>query len=72
MAFMINLSGFRGLYLQTCLKNVKETAPNRFGFVNLDWEKIDKLNFVENNLNILRAAKKAMEPSGLKFTKAWA
>jgi hypothetical protein len=40
MAFMINLSGFRGLYLEKCLKNVKENAPNRFGlFVNLDWEK---------------------------------
>ena len=29
LAFMINLSGFRGLYLQQCLKNVKETAPNQ-------------------------------------------
>ena len=58
MAFMINLSGFRGLYLQQCLKNVKETAPNRFGlFVNLDWEKIDEPDFVENNLHILRQAK---------------
>ena len=70
MAFMINLSGFRGLYLQQCLKNVKETAPNRFGlFVNLDWEKIDELDFVENNLHILRQAK-PMVPWDLKCTKA--
>jgi len=58
MAVMINLSGFRGLYLEKCLKNVKENAPTRFGlFVNLDWEKIDEPDFVENNLFILREAK---------------
>ena len=69
MAFMINLSGFRGLYLQQCLKNVKATAPNRFGlFVNLDWEKIDEPNFVENNLHILRQAK-ADGAMGLKVYK---
>ena len=59
MAFMINLSGFRGLYLEKCLKNVKENAPNRFGlFVNLDWEKIDEDDFEANNLEILRQAKR--------------
>ena len=59
MAVMINLSGFRGLYLEKCLKNVKENAPTRFGlFVNLDWEKIDEPDFVENNLFILREAKR--------------
>ena len=69
MAFMINLSGFRGLYLQECLKNVKETAPNRFGlFVNLDWEKIDESDFVESNLQILRQAK-ADGAMGLKVYK---
>ena len=58
MAFMVNLSGFRGLYLAKCLENVKENAPTRFGlFVNLDWEKIDEDNFVQNNLAILREAK---------------
>lgn len=58
MAFMVNLSGFRGLYLQQCLSNVKENAPNRFGlFVNLDWEKIDEDDFATNNLEILRQAK---------------
>ena len=59
MAFMINLSGFRGLYLEKCLKNVKENAPNRFGlFVNLDWEKIDEDDFAKNNFEILRQAKR--------------
>ena len=59
MAFMVNLSGFRGLYLQQCLSNVKESAPNRFGlFVNLDWEKIDEEDFAANNLKILRQAKR--------------
>jgi len=58
MAFMLNLSGFRGLYLAKCLENVKENAPTRFGlFVNLDWEKIDEDDFVQNNLAILREAK---------------
>lgn len=59
MAFMVNLSGFRGMYLAKCLKNVKENAPNRFGlFVNLDWEKIDEADFAANNLEILRQAKR--------------
>lgn len=59
MAFMINLSGFRGLYLEKCLKNVKENAPNRFGlFVNLDWKKIDEDDFAKNNFEILRQAKR--------------
>lgn len=58
MAFMVNLSGFRGLYLTQCLENVRENAPNRFGvFVNLDWEAIDAPDFIPNNLAILRQAK---------------
>ena len=49
MAFMVNLSGFRGLYLAKCIENVKENAPTRFGlFVNLDWEKIDEDDFVKS------------------------
>ena len=58
MAFMVNLSGFRGMYLAKCLENVKGNAPNRFGlFVNLDWEKIDEADFASKNLEILRQAK---------------
>lgn len=59
MGFMVNLSGFRGMYLAKCLENVKENAPNRFGlFVNLDWEKIDEANFASTNIEILRQAKR--------------
>jgi hypothetical protein len=69
MAFMINLSGFRGLYLEKCLKNVQENAPTRFGlFVNLDWEKIDEPNFIATNLQILNDAKIA-GAMGLKVYK---
>ena len=40
MAFMINLSGFRGLYLKKSLENIRENAPKRFGlFLNIDFEK---------------------------------
>ena len=55
MGFMVNLSGFRGMYLAKCLENVKENAPNRFGlFVNLDWEKIDEAKFcVKRNATVL-------------------
>ena len=59
MGFMVNLSGFRGIYLAKCLENVKASAPNRFGlFVNLDWEKIDEANFASSNIEILRQAKR--------------
>ena len=38
MAFMINLSGFRGLYLRKSLENIKKNAPTRFGlFLNIDF-----------------------------------
>lgn len=69
MAFMINLSGFRGLYLEKCLKNVQENAPTRFGlFVNLDWEKIDDPDFIASNLQILSDAKRE-GAMGLKVYK---
>ena len=38
MVFMINLSGFRGLYLEKSLQKIKESAPTRFGlFLNIDF-----------------------------------
>lgn len=59
MAYMINLSGFRGLYLEKSLKNIKESAPTRFGlFVNIDFEKIDDSNFESNNIKIIQDAVK--------------
>lgn len=57
MAFMINLSGFRGLYLQQSLKNVKKHAPTRFGlFVNIDFEKIDDPDFAIEQVAIIEQA----------------
>tara|TARA_A100001015_G_scaffold99937_1_gene111038 strand:+ start:1090 stop:2217 length:1128 start_codon:yes stop_codon:yes gene_type:complete len=59
MAFMVNLSGFRGQYLKMCLDNIKKNEPERLGvFVNLNWENIDSDTFLENNIKILRDAKK--------------
>ena len=57
MAFMINLSGFRGLYLQQSLKNVKENAPTRFGlFVNIDFETIDEDDFATEQVALIDQA----------------
>ncbi len=57
MAFMINLSGFRGLYLQQSLKNVKENAPTRFGlFVNIDFETIDEADFATKQVALIDQA----------------
>lgn len=57
MAFMINLSGFRGLYLKKTLENVQENAPSRFGiFVNLDFEAIDEPDFKKTTLSLLEEA----------------
>ncbi len=57
MAFLINLSGFRGLYLQQSLKNVKKHAPTRFGlFVNIDFEKIDDPDFASEQVAIIEQA----------------
>ena len=42
-----------------CLDNIKKNAPERLGvFVNLNWENIDSDTFLENNIKILRDAKK--------------
>lgn len=69
MAFMVNLSGFRGLYLEKCLENVNENAPNRIGlFVNIDWEAIDDNDFAEKNIALLRKSK-AQGAIGLKVYK---
>jgi predicted TIM-barrel fold metal-dependent hydrolase len=57
MAFMINLSGFRGLYLQQSLKNVKENAPTRFGlFVNIDFETIHEADFATEQVALIDQA----------------
>lgn len=57
MGFMVNLSGFRGLYLQQSLKNVQDNAPTRFGlFLNIDFEAIDEADFAVKNIEMIQKA----------------
>ena len=55
MGYMVNLSGFRGLYLQKSLENINENYPDRFGlFINIDFEEIDDPNFGSKNKDLIR------------------
>ncbi len=57
MGFMINLSGFRGLYLRKSLENINKNAPTRFGlFLNIDFEAIDDIDFVKNQISLIDSA----------------
>ncbi len=57
MAYMVNLSGFRGIYLEKSLENINNNFPNRFGlFLNIDFEKIDEQNFAKNNIQLITEA----------------
>ncbi len=70
MAFMVNLSGFRGLYLQQSLKNIQKNAPNRFGlFLNVDFESIDDEDFAETQTALIDSAVQA-GVMGLKVYKS--
>ena len=70
MAFMINLSGFRGYYLRKSIENINKTAPNRFGvFVNINFEEIDSKDFIKKNIKLLNDAK-AIGAIGLKVYKS--
>ena len=69
MGFMINLSGFRGLYLRKSLENIKKNAPTRFGlFLNIDFESIDDINFEEKQVTLIDSAS-AAGVMGLKVYK---
>ena len=69
MGFMINLSGFRGLYLKKSLENIKKNAPTRFGlFLNIDFESIDDINFEEKQVALIDSAS-AAGVMGLKVYK---
>ena len=70
MAFMINLSGFRGLYLRKSLENIKKNAPTRYGlFLNIDFEDIDDKFFSETQVALIDSAVKA-GVMGLKVYKS--
>ena len=57
MAYMVNLSGFRGFYLEQSLKNIRENAPTRFGlFLNINFEAIDEHDFATKNIVLIKEA----------------
>jgi uncharacterized protein len=54
MGVMVNLSGFRGKYLEWSLDNVKNSKPNRFAlFLNIDFEKLDDAGWPQETLNMM-------------------
>ena len=70
MGFMVNLSGFRGLYLEQSFKNIKESAPTRFGlFLNIDFEKLDDSSFAKEQVELINKAV-AQGVIGLKVYKS--
>jgi len=70
MAVMVNLSGFRGKYLEWSLENVQQNYPNRFAiFLNIDFEKLDDPDWPEATLKIMEKAVK-QGVKGLKVYKS--
>ncbi len=69
MPVMVNLSGFRGKYLEWSLDNVNERYGNRFAlFLNIDFEKLDDEGWPEEPLRMLDEAV-AQGVKGLKVYK---
>lgn len=69
MKVMVNLSGFRGKYLEWTLDNVNEKYSNRFiVFLNIDFEELDDDGWPENTLKLMEDAKK-LGINGLKVYK---
>lgn len=69
MAVMVNLSGFRGKYLEWSLDNVHENHPDRFViFLNIDFEKLDDAGWPQDALTLLEEGVK-QGVKGLKVYK---
>jgi predicted TIM-barrel fold metal-dependent hydrolase len=69
MAVMVNLSGFRGKYLEMSLDNVNEKFKDRFTlFMNLDFELLDDEGWPNETLSMMEEAVK-MGVKGLKVYK---
>lgn len=69
MAVMVNLSGFRGKYLEWSLDNVKNSHPNRFVlFLNIDFEKLDDEGWPDETLKMMEEGVK-QGVRGLKVYK---
>ncbi len=69
MSVMVNLSGFRGKYLEWSLDNVNEKYSNRFIlFMNIDFEQLDDEGWPNETLAMMEEAVK-MGVKGLKVYK---
>jgi uncharacterized protein len=69
MQVMVNLSGFRGKYLEWSLDNVNDHHPNRFViFLNIDFEKLDDTGWPNETLSMMEKAVK-QGVKGLKVYK---
>jgi predicted TIM-barrel fold metal-dependent hydrolase len=69
MGVMVNLSGFRGKYLEWSLDNVNNHYPNRFIlFLNINFEKLDDAGWPNETLQIMEEAVK-QGVKGLKVYK---
>jgi len=70
MKVMVNLSGFRGKYLEWSLDNVNKKYSNRFVlFLNINFEELDDEGWPENTLKMMEEAK-ALGVKGLKVYKS--
>jgi predicted TIM-barrel fold metal-dependent hydrolase len=69
MAVMVNLSGFRGKYLEWSLDNVNDGFENRFAiFLNINFEELDDEGWPETQLQMMEEAV-AQGVRGLKVYK---
>ena len=69
MKVMVNLSGFRGKYLEWSLDNVNEKYNNRFVvFLNINFEELDDEGWPDNTLKLMDEAHQ-LGVKGLKVYK---
>lgn len=69
MGVMVNLSGFRGKYLEWSLDNVNKNYPRRFAlFLNINFENLDDAGWPEEPLKLMEEAVK-QGVKGLKVYK---
>ena len=69
-AVMVNLSGFRGKYLEWSLDNVQDHLNHRFAiFLNINFEELDDDGWPDNTLAMMEEAVK-QGVKGLKVYKS--
>lgn len=70
MGVMVNLSGFRGKYLEWTLDNIRQHHPNRFAiFLNINFENLDDAGWPEEPVRMLEEGVK-QGVKGLKVYKS--